>query len=399
MQKKPDGSPVSRRAAQMPSFLAMDVLEAAHVLERQGRKIIHLEVGEPDFDTPEPVRRAAAKAMDEGETHYTHSMGLLELRETISAHYKKRYGVEVDPGRIIVTSGSSPALLLAFGALLNPGDEVILTNPHYACYPQFIDFSQGKPVYVPVKEEEAFQYVPEELAPYFTGRTKAVMLNSPANPTGTLMTAERMRALAQMAGERGAFIVSDEIYHGLVYEGAAHSILEFTDRALVINGFSKLHAMTGWRLGYLIVPEEFARPVQKMAQNYLICANAFVQRAGIAAFTEIDAYVEEMVNTYSARRSYMIERLKGMGFTFKTLPTGAFYVFVNASHLDPDCYRLSFDILEKAGVGCTPGIDFGSGGEGYIRFTYANSLQNIKEGMDRLEQYVNEKGRGNVDNV
>ncbi len=183
---------VARRIREMPSFIAMDVLETAHVLEREGRRIVHLEVGEPDFPTPEPVRKAAAEAMERGETHYTHSMGLYELRETIAAHYHARYGVEVGPERIIVTSGSSPALLLAFGSLLNHGEEVVLSNPHYACYPQFINFAGGTPVYVPVREEEAFQFVPEEMKRYLSQRTKAILINSPANPTGTLISRERM---------------------------------------------------------------------------------------------------------------------------------------------------------------------------------------------------------------
>lgn len=388
MSDKKCETAVARRAIEIPSFLAMDVLEAAHVLEREGRRIIHLEVGEPDFDTPEAVRRAAIRAMEDGETHYTHSMGLYELRETISAHYHARYGVEVGPERIIVTSGSSPALLLAFASLLNPGEEVILTNPHYACYPQFINFAGGTPVYVKVREEESFQFVPDEMKRHITPRTKAILVNSPANPTGTVMSRERMAEIARMAEAAGQVIVSDEIYHGLVYEGTAHSVLEFTDRAIVINGFSKLYAMTGWRLGYMIVPPEFARPVQKMAQNYLICANSFAQRAGIAALTSTADDVASMLKTYSARRSYMIQRLQGMGFEFKVKPTGAFYVFVDARRLGTDSLKLAFDILNEAGVGCTPGIDFGSGGEGYIRFTYANSLENIKEGMDRLEAYV-----------
>lgn len=393
MTEEKRGPQPSARVAAMPSFLAMDVLETAHVLERQGRKIIHFEVGEPDFDTPEPVRRAAAEAMAAGETHYTHSMGLWELRCAVSDHYRVRYGADVDPERVIVTSGSSPALLLAFLALLNPGDEALLTNPHYACYPQFISFAGGVPKYVPVREEEAFQFVPAELSRFITPRTRSLLLNSPANPTGTLISRERMEEVAKIADSHGLTIVSDEIYHGLVYEGSAHSILEFTDNAIVVNGFSKLHAMTGWRLGYLIVPPALARPVQKLSQNFLICANSFVQRAGVAALTSIGPEIAEMVKIYSARRSYMIERLERMGFSFKVKPTGAFYVFTDARWLDPDCYRLAFDILNEAGVGCTPGVDFGSGGEGYIRFTYANSLENIKEGMDRLAAYVAAKGR------
>jgi aspartate/methionine/tyrosine aminotransferase len=385
--------PVSKRASELPSFIAMDVLEAAHALERQGRNIIHLEVGEPDFDTPEAVRRAATEAMNAGDTHYTHSLGTYELRSAISAHYRQKYGADVDPDRVIVTSGSSPGLFLAFAALLDPGQEVLLTNPHYACYPQFITMSGGVPVYVPVREEEAFQFVPEEMERYLTPRTKAILINSPANPTGTLISGERMAQVANAAERSGAYVVSDEIYHGLVYEGTEHSILEYTDRAFAVNGFSKLYAMTGWRLGYMIVPPEFVRPIQKLAQNLLICANSFVQHAGVAALSSTRDEVAEMKRVYAARRTYMIERLEKMGFAFKVKPTGAFYVFANSRHLSDDCYKLAFDILEQAGVGCTPGIDFGSGGEGYIRFTYANSLENIKEGMDRLEGFVGNLGR------
>lgn len=384
-------SPVSRRAQALPSFIAMDVLETAVAMERGGAHIVHLEVGEPDFDTPEPVRRAAAEALERGETHYTHSLGIHELRAEIAAHYRARYGVDVDPERVIVTSGSSPALFLTFAALLDPGDQVVVTDPCYACYPPIIEFCGGEPVRVRVREEDAFQFVPEDLTGPVGPRTKAVLVNSPANPTGTLIDRDRMAEVARRAEAAGAYVVSDEIYHGLVYEGREHSILEFTDRAFVINGFSKLYAMTGWRLGYVIAPPEFVRPMQKLQQNFFISANAFVQRAGIAALTQTDPHVAEMLATYDRRRRYMIERLEAMGFRFRCHPTGAFYVFVNVRHLTDDVYRFAFDILEKARVGCTPGVDFGPGGEGYIRFTYANSLENIREGMDRLEAYLAER--------
>lgn len=384
---------VSRRAREIPSFIAMDVLETAQAMERGGQDVVHLEVGEPDFDTPEAVRRAAFQALERGETHYTHSLGLYELRVTIAAHCRARYGAEVDPERVIVTSGSSPGLFLAFASLLDPGDRVVLTNPHYASYPPFIEFSGGVPVYVPVREEEAFQFVPDEMDRALASGPKAVLVNSPANPTGTVISGERLEEVVCRAERAGAYVVSDEIYHGLVYEGRERSVLELTDRAFVINGFSKLYAMTGWRLGYMIVPPEFVRPIQKMHQNFYISANAFVQRAGIAALTETAADVARMVETYDRRRQYMLQRLEGMGFVFRCHPTGAFYVFANVSHLSGDCYRLAFDILERARVGCTPGVDFGSGGEGYLRFTYAASLESIREGMDRLQGYIEALGR------
>jgi aspartate/methionine/tyrosine aminotransferase len=383
---------VSKRALEIPSFIAMDVLETAQAMERGGEHIIHLEVGEPDFETPAAVRQAALDALDEGETHYTHSLGIHELRAEIATHYRARYGVDVDPERVIVTSGSSPALFLTFAALLDPGDRVVLTNPHYASYPTFIEFCDGVCTYVPVREEESFQFVPDEMARALCERTKAVLVNSPANPTGTLISGERLEEVVRRAESAACYLVSDEIYHGLVYEGRERSVLEFTDRAFVINGFSKLYAMTGWRLGYLIVPPEFVRPIQKIQQNFFISANAFVQKAGIVALSQTSEDVARMVATYDRRRRYMLDRLEGMGFSFRCHPTGAFYVFVNVRHLSDDCYRFAFDVLERARVGCTPGVDFGDGGEGYLRFTYANSLENIREGMDRLEVYLENLG-------
>ena len=375
---------VSRRAQEITPFLVMDILERAQELERQGIPVIHLEVGQPDWDTPQVVKEAAFAAMQRGETQYTHSMGLLELREAICRHYQETYGVTLTPDRIIVTSGTSPAMLLILAALLDPGDEIILTNPHYACYPNFVRLVDAVPRYVKIREEDGFQVHHEDLGKNLGARTKAILINSPANPTGTVLTREHLREIAGL----GPYIISDEIYHGLVYEGQEHSILEFTDRAFVINGFSKAYAMTGWRLGYLIAPQEFMRPLQKLMQNFFISANAFVQRAGIAALTQAGAEVERMRRTYDQRRRVLVDGLKKLGFAIPVEPTGAFYVFVNARHLSNDSYQLAFDILEKAHVGVTPGVDFGSGGEGFLRFSYASSLDNIAVALERLEKYL-----------
>jgi aspartate/methionine/tyrosine aminotransferase len=380
---------VSKRTREMTSFIVMDVLERACDLECQGKHIIHLEVGEPDFDTPPCVKAAACQALDEGFTHYTHSLGMLELREAICAYYQRTYGVDVAPDQVIVTSGSSPAIFMTFAALLDPGDEVIISDPHYACYPNFINFVDGEPVTVPVYEEDGFQYRPEAIEAKLNSRTKAVFINSPSNPTGNLLSPERMQAIAAMK----PYVVSDEIYHGLVYdEGAEHSILEYTDKAFVLNGFSKQFAMTGMRLGYVIAPKEFIRPMQKVQQNFFISANAMVQKAGIAALNHAQEDVAAMRKRYDKRRRYMIDRLRRMGLGITVEPTGAFYVFANAKHISADSYKLAFDILEEACVGVTPGIDFGQGGEGYLRFSYANSLANIEEGMNRLERYLRNRG-------
>jgi aspartate/methionine/tyrosine aminotransferase len=375
---------IARRAEEIRPFIVMDVLERAHALERQGAHVVHLEVGEPDFDTPTCVKEAACRALAAGHTHYTHSLGNPRLREAICEYYLRTYRVSVHPDQIVVTSGTSPAMLLVFAALLEEGDQVILSDPRYACYANFVKFVQGVPVSVPVCEEDGFQYRPEAIREKITPQTQAIVVNSPSNPTGNLLSASRMQAIAEFS----PYIVSDEIYHGLVYAGKEHSILEFTERAFVLNGFSKLYAMTGLRLGYLIAPPAFVRPIQKIQQNFFICANSVAQIAGIAALEQAGEDVARMKCIYNERRQYMVKRLRGMGLGITVEPTGAFYVFANAKHLSGDSYKLAFDILEKAHVGVTPGIDFGENGEGYLRFSYANSIENIAEGLNRIEEYI-----------
>jgi len=377
---------ISRRAEELAPFMVMEVLERAREMERQGEDIIHLEVGEPDFSVPSPIKKATFQALEDGATHYTHSLGDIELREAICKHYLDAYGVEVRPEQVVVTSGTSPAMMLAFASLLESGEEVIISDPAYACYPNFINFLGGVPARVPVYEQDGFQYRVQAIEERINQKTKAVLINSPSNPTGCLISEADMKAIASLS----PYIISDEIYHGLVYEGQEHSILEFTDRAFVLNGFSKLYAMTGYRLGYLIAPPQFIRPIQKMQQNFFICAGSLAQRAGIAALQESGAEVEEMKSIYNRRRRFMIKRLRELGFSIAVEPTGAFYVFANARSFSSDSYRLAFDILEKAHVGVTPGVDFGKNGEGYLRFSYANSIENIEEGLNRLELYLKE---------
>lgn len=375
---------IARRAEEITPFIVMEVLERARELERQGVDVIHLEVGEPDFDVPLAVKEATRKALDRGLTHYTHSLGDLELREAICRHYEKTYGVFIKPEQVVVTSGTSPAMMLVFSVLLERGQEVVLSDPGYSCYPNFISFLGGVPARVPVYEKDGFQLRAEAIRERIGDQTRAILINSPSNPTGNLLSGENMKAIAGL----GPYIISDEIYHGLVYEGKEHSILEFTDHAFVLNGYSKLYAMTGLRLGYLIAPERFVRPIQKMQQNFFICASSLAQRAGIAALEETGPDVAEMKRIYNQRRKFMVRRLREMGFGITVEPTGAFYVFANAQHFSGDSYALAFDILEKAHVGVTPGIDFGPNGEGYLRFSYANSLQKIAEGLERIERYL-----------
>ncbi len=381
---------ISERSSRLPPFYVMEILEKAHELELEGADIVHMEVGEPDFDTPAPVKEAAFRAITEGMTSYTHSLGIPRLRRAIADHYGERYGVEVSPDNIVVTTGTSPAMMLVFAALLNPGEELILSNPSYACYPNILEFVGGVPRYVDVFEEDGFKYRPEGVAGHLGGPVKGVMVNSPSNPTGIVLSGDDMSELVEAVGDR-AWLISDEIYHGLVYEGREHSVLEYTDHAFVLNGFSKLYAMTGWRLGYIISPPEFVRALQKIQQNILICANSFVQWAAVAALEETAEHTAEMVRLYDERRRFMLPRLREMGFGVAVEPTGAFYIFANAKSFTEDSYGFCLDVLAGAGVAITPGIDFGSGGEGYVRFSYANSLENLKEGADRLERYLKER--------
>lgn len=381
---------ISKRAQEIPPFIVMEVLEKAHELERQGRHIIHLEIGEPDFTTPKCICEAGMEAIQRGETHYTHSLGIIELREAICENYKEKYGVNIDPDRIIVTSGTSPALLMIFSALLEYGDEIIISNPHYPCYPNFANYLGAKPNFVNVYEEDGFQLRHDEIKKKIGPKTGAILINSPSNPTGNLLSSERMEKIAGL----GPPVISDEIYHGLVYQKQEHSILEFTDNAFVLNGFSKLYAMTGWRLGYLIAPREFIRPLQKIQQNFFISAGTISQWAGVAALKKAQADVEVMKKIYDERRRYMIRKVRELGFGLTVEPEGAFYMLVNAKHLSLNSYELAFEILEKAGVGVTPGIDFGQNAEGYLRFSYANSLGNIKEGLNRIEDFLKQKISG-----
>lgn len=369
------------------SFLVMDILERAHAIEAAGNRVIHLEIGEPDFDIPDCVKEAAKKAVDDGKTHYTHSLGLPELRQAICELHGREYGVSVSPDRVLVTGGTSPAMLLVFGVLARPGRHILLTDPAYACYPNFLRFTGLTPHYVPVAEEDGFQFTPESINDNVGELTAGILLNSPANPTGTLISPEALDA----ACATGIPVISDEIYHGLTYGAPARCALEFSDDALVLNGFSKRFAMTGLRLGYLIAPQAMMPILQKLQQNLFICASSVAQWAGLAALSPAGlAAAERMRQTYDTRRKALLAGLAKLGLAPRTEPTGAFYVFVRADHLNPDSLALAYDILEKAHVGVTPGIDFGPGGEGHLRFSYANSLENIEEGLARLGRYIRE---------
>lgn len=380
--------PVSHRAESIRPFVVMDVVARAKELEAAGRDIVRLEIGDPDFATPEVIVRAAEAAMDAGDTGYTQSLGLPGLRDAVAGHMHDSYGVDVDPADIVVTQGTSPAMLLLFGSLLDPGDEVIMADPCYPAYPNYVSFLGGVPVPVRVRAEEGFRFRLDEVERAVTARTKAIMINSPSNPTGGVLGAEDLTGLAAMAERHGLWLASDEIYHGLQFEGRSHTVLEFTDRAFVLNGFSKAYAMTGWRLGYLIAPRQFVRPAEKIQQNFFLCANHFVQVAGTAALLHAQADVARMRAVYGERRRYLVPALREVGLGVAVEPAGAFYVFADARAWGADSIMLAERLLEEAGVAAAPGVDFGPGGEGFLRFSYATSMERLQEGVARLAAWA-----------
>ena len=369
---------------QITSFLAMELREKAEEMERSGARVIHLSIGQPDFPTPECILDAADKAARDGHTGYTHSLGIYPLREAIAAYYTTQYGVSLSPGRVVVTSGTSPAMLMLFAVLLEKGEKVLLPDPTYACYANHILYAGAEPLSVPVAEADGFQLHVGALRQHMDGSVKAILVNSPSNPGGTIIPPADMRALTHF----GPTLISDEIYHGLVYEGECPSALQFSEACCVLDGFSKRYAMTGWRLGWMVIPQDLVPDIQRLQQNFFICPGSVAQWAGLAALEFGAPHVARMAEEYNRRRVILLEGLRKLGFGVASIPAGAFYILANAKHLGSDSLALAYDILEKSGVALAPGIDFGPGGEGYLRFSYANSVENIEEAMHRLSRYL-----------
>ncbi len=362
----------------------MEIFERAQQMAAAGRDVMHLTVGEPDFAAPDCVRTACAHALARGETRYTHSLGRRDLREAICRYYQRRYGVSVVPEQVLVTSGTSPALLLACAALLQRDDEVILSNPYYACYPSFLRFLDAAPVAVSTVEEQGFQLTAEQVRAHMGPRSAAVLLNSPANPTGCVMPARELESICGL----GLPVLSDEIYHGLTYEGEEATALQFSSEAFVLNGFSKRFAMTGFRLGYVIAPLRYAPALQRLHQNLFISANDFVQAAGIAALEHGEADARRMRAVFAQRREVVLRGLAELGVASRARPTGAFYALADVRRYTNDSLRFAEDMLESVGLGVTPGIDFGSNLEGFLRISYAYASEQLEEGLRRLGRFL-----------
>ncbi|WP_251341961.1 pyridoxal phosphate-dependent aminotransferase [Haloplanus halophilus] len=375
---------VSERAADVSPFLAMDVLERANDTD----DVIHLEVGEPDFDPPERVVETAVESLRAGNTDYTAARGKPELRRAIAAHYDRTYGVDVDPGRVVVTPGSSPGLLLAMAALVDPGDEVVLTDPHYACYPNFVRVVGGTVRTVPLRPADGFRPRASAFADAMGPDTRALLCNSPANPTGAVMDGDTLSALVDLAAEADATPVVDEVYHGLSYDAEEHTVLEYTDDAVVLDGFSKRFAMTGWRLGWMVVPPGLVDAVNRLAQNLFICAPNFVQDAGVAALETPPERLDAIRETYRERRDLLVDAVADWGLDPGYTPQGAYYLLADVSDLPGDAFDVADLFLEEAGVAVTPGADFGDQAAAYLRFSYATDADAIREAISRLDDLL-----------
>ncbi len=381
---------LAARMADIESFQVMDLLARARELEGQGRDIVHMEIGEPDFPTPAPVLAAAQQALAEGRTHYTPALGLPALREAIAGFYRDRYRVDVAPERIIVTPGASGALLLALGVLLNPDERILLADPGYPCNRHFVRFLNGAATAVPVEADTAWQLTPRHVEQYWDEHTIGAMVASPSNPTGTLLGRSELAALAQAVAVRGGTLIADEIYHGLTYGQPAVSALEVAPDSFVINSFSKYFQMTGWRLGWLVVPPAYVREVEKLAQNLFIAPSTPAQYAALAAFKpETLAILEQRRAEFQRRRDFLLPALRELGFGIPVTPDGAFYIYADCSALAADSAQFSRDLLEQAGVAVTPGTDFGSHHpERYLRFAYTTELARLEEGVARIRRFL-----------
>jgi aspartate/methionine/tyrosine aminotransferase len=368
----------------------MELLTRARQLEAEGRSIIHMEVGEPDFPTPPQVIEAASEFIRGGQVFYTPALGIPALRETIARFYADRYGVSVSPERIAVTTGASGALLLALGALLDPGDELLLPDPGYPCNRHFVRMLEGVPRSLAVGPETDYQPTAEQVAQHWTARSKGLLVASPANPTGTMIAPAAMAGLAACVAERGGALLVDEIYHGLTYGCDARTALSLSDEVFVINSFSKYFGMTGWRLGWLVVPPRFVRDIEKLAQNLFISPSTPAQHAALAAFRpETIALLEARRAEFQARRDFLLPALRHLGFRIAAEPRGAFYLYADSSPIAPDSDALARELIEQAGVAITPGLDFGENApQRHVRFAYTVARDKLEEGVARLARHL-----------
>ena len=378
---------LATRMAHIAPFEVMEIQTAARELERQGKDVIHMEIGEPDFTTPQPIVDAAIAALNEKPMFYTSALGIPPLREAIATFYQTKYGVNVSPDRIIVTAGSSAALLLAFGVLLNVGDEVLMADPGYPCNRHVVRAMSGVPCTIPVGPEHAYQLTAAHVAAHWNAKSVAALVASPSNPTGTLIAPAELKMIHEVVGARGGTLLVDEIYQGLTYGVAPSTALSLGEDVFVINSFSKYFQMTGWRLGWLVVPPAYVREIERLAQNLFISASTPAQYAALAAFDPATiAILEGRRTELEARRDFLMPALHDLGFGIPVIPQGAFYIYANSTQIATDSFTLSRKILQDAHVALTPGKDFGSAApEQHIRIAYTQTIARLSEAISRIE--------------
>jgi len=377
------------RMSRLGTETAFEVLARAKQLEAQGREIVHLEIGEPDFDTPRNITDAAIKALNEGWTHYNPSAGLLDMRETIAQYISNTRNIKVNRDQVVVTPGAKPIMFFCILALVNEGDEVIYPNPGFPIYESVIEFVGGKAVPIQLREENDFRLDTDELKKLVTSKTKLIIINSPQNPTGGILTYDDLKTIADIALSRDIMVLADEIYSRIIYEGKHHSIATFPgmqEKTIILDGFSKTYAMTGWRLGYGVMREDLAVLIAKLQTNSNSCTASFTQRAGIEALTGPQDEVARMDAEFKKRRDVIVEGLCAIPRIGCKTPSGAFYVFPNVKKIGWEAKKLADYILNEGGVAVLAGTAFGKFGEGYIRLSYANSIENIKKGLSLLEK-------------
>ncbi len=379
---------LAARMNRIAPFHVMQVMGRARELEAQGRSIIHMEIGEPDFPTARGIVHAGMSALEAGRTHYTPALGLPELRARIASSYPA--GARTDPGRIVVTPGASGALQLVFGTLIDPGDEVIMADPGYPCNRHFVRLFGGEARLVPVDQSTGYQLTAELIRRHWTSRTRAVLLASPSNPTGSIVSPATMAEIVDTTLRLGGWPIVDEIYLGLTYDGEAVSALEHSDQVFVVNSFSKYFGMTGWRIGWLVAPRDCIPQLERLAQNIFLAASTPGQYAALAAFeADVDAELVRRRDIFRQRRDYLLPALRGLGFVIRAQPQGAFYVYADCSRFSSDSGAFAMDLLENAGVAITPGLDFGEHRPLlHVRFSYANTTENLREGVRRIGRHL-----------
>ncbi len=388
---------VAERVFRLGGEGAFEVLAQAQKLEKKGREIIHLEIGEPDFDTPINVREKAIQAIRDGHTHYVPSAGIDELREAVCVYLRRTRGIEVFPEEVVITPGAKPVIFLSFLLLLEEGDEVIYPDPGFPAYRSIVEFIGAQAVPLRLREENDFRIDIDELKSLITSKTKMIVINSPHNPTGSVLTKEDMEAIARLAREEDLLVFTDEVYSEIVYDQEHVSILQFPgmkERTVMLDAFSKSFAMTGWRLGYAVLPEEWAKPLSLLVTNSNSCTCTFTQIAGVEALLNGEESVRAMVREFRRRREFMEKRMAQIEGIKIAKPQGAFYFFPNIASFGLSSKELADYLLEESGVAVLPGTAFGGYGEGYLRISFANSLENLARAMDKMEETLSKLGRG-----